>query len=398
MKGFNKLNKIYIYFLLILDLLIGAFIPFVIGFHLANQASYLYVVSGFSIVSGLLILLIFISELVSLRIDRTATKNTFYAALFILISLLTCKDFVYFISLFFPEIYARLDIVVNIVLPIVMSISYVLAIYFLLRFYEKDYGAKKLSNKFLVASAVFIVIQSIFLIARINVGTIITVALQAVATIGVFTYVLTTCSKNNYITAVLTYFIALSFSFVFLLNAFQISGPQMLFYASVGISFLFIYLNFFINKTNMVYQYDDEQKERAVDIVMKVKCFQCFDCFINGQIVTFPSKKCKEFFALLVALNGKTLTMDKAITYLYPDKDIEKAKISYRDIVWKLRKLFESLSFNGVVFRRGETTLLLDHITCDYIEVINHQKEYDGSPLMPEYDWSIEFENSLESA
>ena len=41
-------------------------------------------------------------------------------------------------------------------------------------------------------------------------------------------------------------------------------------------------------------------------------------------------------------MEGKSLSMDKAITYLYPDKDYDLAKISYRDIIWKLRHFWEN--------------------------------------------------------
>lgn len=38
---------------------------------------------------------------------------------------------------------------------------------------------------------------------------------------------------------------------------------------------------------------------------LTVKMFGSFDCFVNGNIVTFTSKKSKELFALLLAYNGK---------------------------------------------------------------------------------------------
>ena len=103
-------------------------------------------------------------------------------------------------------------------------------------------------------------------------------------------------------------------------------------------------------------------------------------------------KKSKELFALLVALNGKSLSMDKAITFLWPDKDVDKAKVSYRDIVWKLRKFFESINSKGVEFKRGLIILKREYIECDFYDLLKSDGEIDMEEFMPEYDWSLNFE------
>lgn len=394
-KTYN--GKSYFYPLVVLNILTWVLLPFALNFNLVNNEPYHFAIFGFSILVTFTSLLIVIAELISLKIDRTATKNTFFSALFIFIGLISSKDIFYSLNLFIPNIYTDLNIYVNYVSPIVFNISYSLGLYFLLKFFENDYKIKKYSLKILIGLALFNALNILYVCLGLEVGVIVTNLTQALFMILIGGLYLRKAQKSDKTTAILTYFIFISFSFAFALNAFMMRGLQIFFHLSICFSFVFIYLNFFINKTNIVYRYDDENKNKEVNKILTVKCFQCFDCFIDDEIVVFPSKKCKEFFALLIVLNGKTLTMDKAITYLYPDKDIEKAKISYRDIVWRLRKLFEDLSFNGIIFRRGETTLLKDHIKCDYIDVINHKKKYDGSPLMPEYDWSFEFENLLEN-
>lgn len=390
-------NKVYIYVLLIFNIINLLFIPFNIAFKLAENEYYHYVVFAFTLLATLSSLLIVISELISLRIDRTATKNTFFAALFIFISLLTSKDFIYSLSLFIPNVLVDLKILTSYVFQIVFVLSYSLALYYLLKFFERDYGVKRYSFKIAIMYILFSLLNILFIVLGIKWMVALLFTIQGVTSIVCFSYYLSMSSRTNYITAILAYFISISLSLNFLLNAYShISGTRVFYYLFISLAFIFIYLNFFLNKTNLVYQYFDNNTNREVDNIMVVKCFQCFDCFIGDKLVVFPSKKSKEFFALLVILNGKSLSMEKAITYLYPDKDVEKAKISYRDIIWKLRKLFESLSFNGVIFRRGETTLLVNHIKCDYIDVIKHNEVYDGSPLMPEYEWSFEFENTLE--
>ena len=84
--------------------------------------------------------------------------------------------------------------------------------------------------------------------------------------------------------------------------------------------------------------------------------------------------------------------MDKAITYLWPDKDLDKAKVSYRDVIWKLRKLFDSMHFHGVTFKRGVTFLDRNYLECDFYDLLKENKEIDMEDFMPEYDWSLGFE------
>lgn len=68
------------------------------------------------------------------------------------------------------------------------------------------------------------------------------------------------------------------------------------------------------------------------------RMFNTFDCFIDGERIQFSSSKSKELFALLLAYNGMSLTMYDAISQLWPDVDLNKSKILYRDAVWRLRK------------------------------------------------------------
>ena len=68
--------------------------------------------------------------------------------------------------------------------------------------------------------------------------------------------------------------------------------------------------------------------------LLKAEMFDTFDCFVDGNKVNFSSSKSKELFALLLAYNGKTLTMGDAIAHLWPDGEADKSKILYRDAVW----------------------------------------------------------------
>ena len=134
------------------------------------------------------------------------------------------------------------------------------------------------------------------------------------------------------------------------------------------------------------------KKEKTV---MEVKMFGSFDCFINHRIVPFSSSKSKELFALLLAFNGKSLSMGEAITFLWPDKDIDKAKILYRDAVWRLRNALEEVKFSCVDFQRALLILDKKNIECDYYDFLQGKEGYYGDSFLTSYEWSIEFESEI---
>ena len=129
--------------------------------------------------------------------------------------------------------------------------------------------------------------------------------------------------------------------------------------------------------------------------VLEVKMFNGFDCFINHHLVRFSSSKAKELFAFVLANDGKSVSMEQAITALWPDKPLDKAKISYRDAVWRLRQTLNEIDFPCIDFARALLILNKENIECDYYDVINHKKEYNGDNFLPSYEWSLDYENSL---
>ncbi|MBP5574954.1 MAG: response regulator [Bacilli bacterium] len=129
---------------------------------------------------------------------------------------------------------------------------------------------------------------------------------------------------------------------------------------------------------------------------LKVTMFGSFDCFINNHLVQFSSSKSKELFALLLTLNGKSLTMSQAITYLWPDKDLDKAKILYRDAVWRLRNTLEEIEFQCVDFQRALLVLNKSNIKCDYFDFLEGKKKIsEDASFLSSYDWSFDIENEI---
>ena len=123
--------------------------------------------------------------------------------------------------------------------------------------------------------------------------------------------------------------------------------------------------------------------------VLKAEMFDTFDCFVDGNKVNFSSSKSKELFALLLAYNGKTLTMGDAIAHLWPDGEADKSKILYRDAVWRLRKTLEDIGIDCVEWRRAALSVDKTLVSCDYRDYLLTGKGNYCGEFCKLYDWSV---------
>lgn len=402
----NQNRSKYILLTVLFILLLGVIITFPISLSLdfASKNTYRLVIFGFSVFDIFTLLFLSIAEFASLFFDKTANKKTLFATIFFLIGILFSSDW------FESVKYMGVNITNELILmcSIISNISLLIGIIFLFSFIQQDYEIKKYNIYHYFALSLPTILFILFSIIQLDVGVIIVTSLECgYIYFFVILYLIKLKGKNDnfagYISLLIVSLVAISIIF----NALEFNtyihlsslGMVSFLFFIIYTGYIFIYVNYLIDKTKKTYNYEDKikQSEINIDNKMEVRCFNSFDCFYKGNRVNFPSKKSKEFFALLVSLNGKALTMEKAITYLYPDKDIELAKRSYRDIVYKLRRYFQIIKFNGVTFKRAETILDISYINCDYLDVINKKKKYDSSSLMPEYDWSIELESTLEN-
>lgn len=130
--------------------------------------------------------------------------------------------------------------------------------------------------------------------------------------------------------------------------------------------------------------------------LIEVKTFGTFDCFVNGRLVKFTSSKAKELFALLVVNRGKSITMEQVITYLWPDKQIDKAKILYRDAVWRLRNTLQENSIDCVEFSRASLALKNKNIRCDYYDLLDGKDVYYPGEFLLSYEWSLPYESEID--
>lgn len=129
---------------------------------------------------------------------------------------------------------------------------------------------------------------------------------------------------------------------------------------------------------------------------MTVTMFGAFDCSVNGKTIAFPSGKSKELFALLLVYNGKNLTMTDAISHLWSETPLDKAKRLYRDAVWKLRRTLNEVFFPCVTFQRGALMLNTENITCDYWQYLQSGSPAYRGEFLKSYDWSVSYLAALD--
>ena len=394
-------TKNYFFITVVVALILVVFSVFVGAFDLSQYNVYLTVNSGFVIASLIAFIVLSVGEFLSLGFDRTATKNTFFMALLLLGFHVFSHDFVVFLYRLGVPNNDVLSFIEQYIIPHLNHLCFVFFVYFSLCFFEKDFQAPKVSNISLLALSIFMLADILVNSLRLEVVSMIFSILESLFVIFMAMMTLYHIrKKENFITAYFSCSIVCFVTIAYLTNLlgllsfipYFLSVPSLALLFSAAF-FVMIYVHFFVNKTKRVYELEDDAlRKKKIDVKLKVTCFKTFDCFLDEELLEFPAKKSKELFALLVALNGKSLSMDKAITFLWPDKDVDKAKVSYRDIIWKLRKFFESINFKGVEFKRGLIILKREYIECDFYDLLKSDGEIDMEEFMPEYDWSLNFE------
>lgn len=138
-----------------------------------------------------------------------------------------------------------------------------------------------------------------------------------------------------------------------------------------------------------LYEFLNAIKKRTP--LLAIKTFDGFDCFVDGKPVMFSSAKSKELFALLIAYNGNSLTMTDAINHLWQNSDIEKAKVLYRNAVFRLRKTLSDVGLYCINFGRALLTLDKTYIQCDYWDFLKSGNGAYRGEFCKSYDWSVEY-------
>lgn len=132
-------------------------------------------------------------------------------------------------------------------------------------------------------------------------------------------------------------------------------------------------------------------------IVVHLKTFPHFDCFIGNILVDFNRSKSKELLALLVDRRGSTVTLGDAISHLWSDKEMPLAKKLYRDAICRLRLTLKKYHILHIVkIGRARLSLNIQYCTCDMWDFIDgkNYSEFLGEYMHP-YEWSVDREYFL---
>jgi hypothetical protein len=129
------------------------------------------------------------------------------------------------------------------------------------------------------------------------------------------------------------------------------------------------------------------------------RTFGRFDLFVDNIPVVFTNKKEKEFLALLIDLNGGTLTTDDAISFLWEDAQLNDRLLRrYRKLCTTLKNTLVKYGIEHIMINNhGIRSIDVSTITCDYYEYLAGNPKYKDSfhnAYMSDYEWA---ENTLAS-
>ena len=126
---------------------------------------------------------------------------------------------------------------------------------------------------------------------------------------------------------------------------------------------------------------------------VRITTFGQFDVFIDGKPAKFNGKKVKELFALLVDKKGHPLNTEEAFSYLWEGEDYNNNNASkYRKLWARLQEFLHENDLEDLIhIEKGEKSLNLDMVECDYFKFLNGDpssiKKFTFT-YMSDYWWS----------
>lgn len=139
-----------------------------------------------------------------------------------------------------------------------------------------------------------------------------------------------------------------------------------------------------------------ESMESERDIFART--FGVFDLRCDGKSVDFSLSKAKEMLAYLFYRQGDSVSMSEMISALWPDHDVEKSKLLYRNAKSRLDLLLRQNRIEHIVkFSRGKAQVDTQTCRCDLWQFL--QDENDTSynyEFLINYDWSFDMQNRLD--
>lgn len=130
---------------------------------------------------------------------------------------------------------------------------------------------------------------------------------------------------------------------------------------------------------------------RRIQKSVNICTFGEFEVYVNGNILRFSNAKAKELLALCVDMRGESVSMEKAVSYLWEDRPYdENTKRLYRKAVIYLRDIFRQNNVNDFFETgRGFCRIEPEAVCCDYYDYMeqNGKGIYFGK-YMSGYSWA----------
>lgn len=122
--------------------------------------------------------------------------------------------------------------------------------------------------------------------------------------------------------------------------------------------------------------------------------FGGFEVYMDGELVHLVNRKAKELLALCVHMEGKHVSMEKAVDTLWEDHPYDSSvKSLYRKAVIYLNSVFRERGITDVFENgRGYCCIRRENVTCDYFDYLAGKREIDvndeSNAYLPEYVWA----------
>ena len=125
-----------------------------------------------------------------------------------------------------------------------------------------------------------------------------------------------------------------------------------------------------------------------------IRTFGGFEVYMDGELVHLVNRKAKELLALCVHMEGKHVSMEKAVDTLWEDHPYDSSvKSLYRKAVIYLNSVFRERGITDVFENgRGYCCIRRENVTCDYFDYLAGKREIDvndeSNAYLPEYVWA----------
>lgn len=151
--------------------------------------------------------------------------------------------------------------------------------------------------------------------------------------------------------------------------------------------------------------------EKQPSMELQINCFGGFHCYTlpDKKLLKWRTAKSEELFALLIHYEGKEVSKERIIDFLYGDMTVERASTNLHANSYYVRECLKPLGLDQCFIRKqGKYCVDLQNIHCDYLdwknqlevmnifqcslEKLNELAAYnDGSYFEGrDYQWSLE--------